>query len=215
MRRGGFVVFLLAAMGLAACSSSGSGPLGANGGSSTAQPGHGSPSAAVIGFLTDLKAGGDSWCSYIDPSDQKTCQEGSQEVDIKLNGNFSIGNNVVQGEQALVAVTGNLCLSESGDVTTPTTECEGNSDPNAGLPPKAGTFSQAYSTAVNSSNEDTTVPCIEVNGNWYVNAEGMTGGSSSETTTPTSIPTSTTPTSFGDETTVPSSVPTTTPTSTP
>jgi hypothetical protein len=210
MRRGGYLVFLLVVLGLAGCSSGGSGTLGANGGSSSAQPGHGSPGAAVIGFLTDLRAGGDAWCSYLDPSDQHTCQEGSQEVQIKLSGNFNIGNDVVQGDQALVAVTGSLCISESGDVTTPTTECESNSDPSTGLPPKAGTFAQAYSTAVNSSNEDTTVPCIEVNGNWYVNASGL-GGSTTETTTPSTIPTSTTPTSFGEGTTVPSTVPTTVP----
>jgi hypothetical protein len=188
MRRGGLVAFVIVAQGLAGCSSGGGGLLGPQSSSGT-QAGHDSPKAAVIGFLTDLKTAGDAWCSYLDPADQSTCRQGSEEVQIKLNGNFSIGNDAIQAEEALVAVTGNLCVSESGDVTTPTTACQSNNDPNTGLPPGAGTFAQAYAAATSSSSNDTTVPCIEVNGSWYVNASNFGGGSTSATTIPATIPT--------------------------
>jgi hypothetical protein len=194
-------LFILIVMAVVAGCSSGGATVSGNGGGTVA-PGHGSPKAAVQGFITDLELGNGStaWCDYIDPPDQQDCQEAAGDANITITGSFSLGNQVIDGTEALVAITGSVCAHSEEDSTT-TISCDSNNDPNKGLPPGAGTFSAAYATA-SGSNGTTTAACIEVNGSWYINISGQSG--TSPTTTPTTIPTST-------PTTIPTSTPTTTP----
>ena len=200
MRKGG-VIFVASVMAVIAGCSSGGGTLSGNGGGSVS-PGHGSPKAAVQGFITDLELGNGStaWCDYIDPPDQQDCQQGAAAANITISGTFALGNQVIDGTEALVAITGNVCAHSEEDSTT-TTACDSNNDPNKGLPPGAGTFSAAYATA-SGSNGTTTAACIEINGSWYINISGDSG--TSPTTTPTTVPATT-----------PTTIPTTTPTTTP
>lgn len=202
MRKGGFTLVIFMAI-VAGCSSGG-GTLPGNGGGSVS-PGHSNPKAAVEGFLTALQTGngGSSWSAYVNPSDQQQCTTGTAQVHITISGNFSIGNEVIQGTHALVAVTGNNLCAHDEEQSTTTISCSSNSNPNAGLPPAAGTFSQAYAAAINT-NGSTTAPCVEVNGNWYIDISSL-GGTSSSTTTPTTTPPTTTPATSA----------TTTPTTTP
>ncbi len=203
MRKGGVILVVSAMIVIAGCSGGG-GTLSGNGGGSVS-PGHGSPKAAVEGFITDLELGNGStaWCDYIDPADQQDCQEGAAEANITVTGTFAVGNQVIDGTEALVAITGDVCAHSEEDSTT-TISCSSNNDPNKGLPPGAGTFSEAYATA-SGSNGTTTAPCIEIEGSWYINISGQ---GSTPTTSPTTTPTST-------PTTVPSTSQTTTPTTTP
>jgi hypothetical protein len=181
----------------AGCSSGGSGVSSANRGV-TVSPGHGSPEAAVDGILTALKTGhSTAWCAYFNPSDLTECQQDSDQVDLSITGNYSIKSEVVSGKQALVGVTGNLCFHGNATGTT-LLQCATNSIPSTGMPPGAGSFSEAYaSTANEPSTSLSPIPCIEVSGSWYVNFDILSG--TSTTTVPTSTPTSsatTTPTTL-------------------
>jgi len=200
VRKGGLVLVIAICAVTAGCSSGG-GTLSGNsaGGFS---PGHGSPKAATDGFVTDLLSGGTSWCSYVDPADQAGCVTLANESQLTATGTFQIRNQVIQGNEALVSVTGTLCAHAAVSGTT-SGGCGTNTDPNAGLPPGAGTFAVAYSAAENNSNATiNAVACIEVNGSWWVNF------SAAASTTPTTVPAST-------PTTTPTTVPTSTPTTTP
>lgn len=68
---------------------------------------------------------------------------------------------VISGKRALVKVTGHVCLSGKSD-------CQSNSDPEAGMPSGSESFTQAYDKAV-AGNAFSPLPCIKVKGRWYVN----------------------------------------------
>jgi hypothetical protein len=211
MRKFGLTVVVVGLAFAGGCSSGGGG-LGVS-------PGHGSPKAALDGFLTDLESSStnDAWCDYIDPTGQSECRQALGEgADFHVTGTFAFGNQVIEGDEALVVITGNACLKIEDDSTT-STNCGGNTDQNAGLPSGAQSFSQAYSNALGSSSF-ATAACIEVNGQWYVNSQ--IGGGSASATSPTTVPTipatteTTTPTSTPATTTPVTSPPTTTPATT-
>jgi hypothetical protein len=154
--------------------------------------GHGSPKSAVEGFLTGLQSStsNDTWCSYVDPAGQAECAQAfSHGATFRVHGTFAIGNEITDGNQALVAVTGNACLDVDADSTT-STDCAANTNENDGLPSGAQTFSEAYSDALTSSSF-ATAACIQVDGKWYLNEPSFNGSSSPTTTPPTTSPTST------------------------
>ncbi len=171
--------------------------------------GHGSPESAVKGGLDDLMNGhgNGAWCSYLDPSIQATCR--SVAASDTATGNYTINSQDIQGTQALVAITGNLCFRgpASGNA------CESNNNPNKGMPPGAGSFSVAYAAASSKSKTLSPVQCVEIGGSWYVTM-GSSGSS-----TPTSSPTTgVTPTTQATPPTTATTAPspaTTTPTTTP
>lgn len=128
--------------------------------------GNGSPEDAVDGFISSVLAGNDmAACQYLEPTAQPTCQSAATSEPI-ITGTFSIIGQVINGSEALVSVTGNECQGGS---------CESNSDPNSGMPPGAGPFASAYTTAVaavspsNPTMSFSPVPCVRINGDWYVN----------------------------------------------
>lgn len=200
MRKGGVVVVLLSLVTLASCSSGGgSGSLGGS-----VSPGHGSPKAAAEQYLVALANGGTGLCDAVTPAQEAGCKTDLALVHISLTGSYSVGNDIVEGNEALVAVTGNVCISISS-AATGTTICAHNNDSNSGLPSSSADFANAYETAVDGgSANDATVPCIEVNGSWYANEDFSDG------TTPTTE--TTVPTTVSPETTIPNSTETTVPT---
>jgi hypothetical protein len=212
VRRGGIVVALLGLATLASCSSGG----GLVSGGAT--PGHGSPKDAAAGFLSGLAAGGTGLCPYVDPSDQSDCNSELSQVHTSLTGSYTIANDVIQGDEALVAVTGHVCINFSAG-TTATSTCGQNSDPNQGFPTSSGGFQEAYEAAVQGSgNNNSTIPCIEVGGSWYVSESfSDDSGTTPTTATPGTSPVTSVPGS--DETTLPttpeSTLPTTPGTTTP
>ena len=208
VRKGGLVLFVSILAVCAGCSSGGNGTLSGGG---TISPGHGSPEAAVDGILTALKSGSTTaWCAYFNPSDKSECDQDSSALALNITGNYSIKNQVIQGSQALVAITGNLCFHGNATGTT-LLQCANNSNASTGMPPGAGSFSQAYAATANASSDTLSpVPCIEVDGSWYVNFNILSGTTPS--TTPSTSPATTTPSTT--PTTV-ASTPTTTPSSTP
>ncbi|MGO8824344.1 MAG: G1 family glutamic endopeptidase [Acidimicrobiales bacterium] len=130
-------------------------------------PGNNSPKAAVDGFLSDVLANNDQGaCLYVQPSSQQICDSSPGGT---TSGTFSIRSQVIDGTEALVSFTGNACQDGS---------CASNGNPNAGMPPGAGSFADAYSAAVSAESSDTTLsplPCVQVNGKWYVNPGFGTG----------------------------------------
>lgn len=181
MRKRGLtlVASILAVCG--GCSITGSGILSGND-KGTISPGHGSPEAAVDGMLISLMTGhSTAWCTYFNPSDTRECQQDSTEVELDITGSYSIKSQVIQGAEALVSLTGNLCFHGNASGTT-LLQCATNSNPSTGMPPGAGSFSRTYTATANAPSDSLSpVPCIEVNRRWYVNFNTLNG------TTPTAL----------------------------
>jgi hypothetical protein len=185
VRKGGFVLVVSLLTIVSGCSSSGN----HIGNGASASPGHSTPEDAVDGYLTAFKAGTSSWCSYIDPASQGTCEAGLTEGSVGATGKFTIKGEVIQGTEALVIVVGSLCVHENLEETT-INYCSNNSNTDSGMPSGSLSFADAYAAVTNAkSSVLSPVPCVEVNGLWYENAE-ETGSSTTETT----VPATTTPT---------------------
>jgi hypothetical protein len=138
---------------------SGTGTSGASQGAGASASGHDTPQAAVSGFSAAELAG--NWtrvCSFWMPSQQARCKT------VKLahvpTGKITVGDAVISGNLALVQVTGKVCLSKS--------QCQGNTNPTTGMPTGSVSFQQAYSADLNG-NAFSPVPCIKVDGKWYLN----------------------------------------------
>jgi hypothetical protein len=155
----------LLAIGLVGCSgtaTSGSGPSSPTaGGTASIVPGHATPADAVEGVIqAELSGNLPQACSYIVPSKRTVCLNSLNGQTTAPAGQVSVVNVVTSGNQALVAVTGHDCVNG--------TQCQSNTDPTVGMPNGSVTFAQAYNEAV-TTGSFSPVPCIEINGKWYVN----------------------------------------------
>ena len=145
--------------GTSGTGTSGTGTSGASQGAGASAAGHDTPQAAVSGFSQAELAG--NWaqvCSFWMPSQQATCR--STKLAHVPTGKVTVGNAVISGDLALVGVTGKVCLSKN--------QCQGNTNPSAGMPTGSVSFQQAYSADLNG-NAFSPVPCIRVDGKWYLN----------------------------------------------
>lgn len=133
--------------------------------SASVMPGFSTPQDAVDGFYQGELAG--NWsavCSYVVPSAQSVCLAGTSGQGA-ATGSIGVDRAVIQGTEALVAVTGNICA--------PSTPCTANTDPSLGMPTSASDFSAVYQAAVASGSSGegaymSPMPCTQVNGKWYV-----------------------------------------------
>jgi hypothetical protein len=129
-------------------------------------PGHSTPQDAEEGLIKGELA--NNWaeaCSYIVPSSQATCQSAAQARELPtLTGNAMVDSAVISGSDALVVVTGSMCSSATG--------CLSNSVGSTGMPDTYVTFTQAYAQVLDntSSTSLSPVPCIKINGQWFINA---------------------------------------------
>jgi hypothetical protein len=162
--------------GAAACSSSPS--------SNTPAAGHGSPAAAVVGFLQGLANNNvASACSYAAPNEQSQCNAGfAKGVSVTQSG-FGTGNTFTDGNQALVVLVASSYCIGAGSAPT-TTTCFSNSDPNKDLPSSAAGFQSALNVAFGSSVSPLAA-AVQVNGQWY--AEFAAGGGGAGTTGATGV----------------------------
>jgi hypothetical protein len=157
--RGSWVLALAAFLvgGAVACSSG-----HASSGTASFTPGHATPEDAVQGFINaDFSGNTAVACSYFEPAVQSVCRKAQIP---KPSGHLLVVGGVTSGTQALVEITGNVCQAAN--------QCQTNTDPTTGMPYGSVSFSQAYSTAlagVTGGGGLSPVPCIEVNGKWYVN----------------------------------------------
>jgi hypothetical protein len=129
-------------------------------------PGHSTPQDAEEGLIQGELA--NNWaqaCTYIVPSSQATCKEAAQTRELPtLTGNATVDSAAISGSDALVVVTGSMCSSATG--------CLSNSVGSTGMPDAYVTFAQAYDQVLNNTSNTSLspVPCIEENGQWFINA---------------------------------------------
>ena len=129
-------------------------------------PGHSTPQDAEAGLIKGELA--NNWaeaCSYLVPSSQATCQSAAQARELPtLTGNAMVDSAVISGSDALVVVTGSMCSSSTG--------CLSNNVGSTGMPDTYVTFTQAYAQVLDntSSTSLSPVPCIKINGQWFINA---------------------------------------------
>jgi hypothetical protein len=127
-------------------------------------PGYSTPQDAVDGFYQSELAG--NWggaCSYLEPSAQSLCLSGTSGQ-AAATGGFTVRTAVIQGSEALVSVTGNICA--------PSTPCAANTNPSLGMPASPSQFQPDYQAAVASSTSSAVtispMPCTQIGGKWYV-----------------------------------------------
>jgi hypothetical protein len=131
-----------------------------------ASPGHGSPGAAVAGFIGDIAAKNltGALCDYgwqagVTRAECTSLAALGTGTPVSL-ANFALGYTAVDGGRALVGTTGTIC----SDGTT----CETNRDP-AAILSGGKPFGTLWTQAVNNSgNAYSLIPCVEQDGSWYV-----------------------------------------------
>jgi hypothetical protein len=179
-RPGLLVAVLLAASFLTACS--GGSPQPTPQGSSPASsavagaspsptshitPGHSTPQEAVEGFVQAVVPG--NWtlaCSYASPDTQQACFQSNANFGPNSGQAISIDGADINGDHALVEVTGTVCNKLVG--------CVSNLIPSSGMPTGPSDFQASYDAALPSAPHRikliiSPIPMIKVNGQWYVN----------------------------------------------
>jgi hypothetical protein len=130
-------------------------------GTGSVAAGFATPQQVVTGFVqTELAGQWAKLCSYFPPAKRSGCASAGG-LSGKPTGKLTVDGAVISGKRALVKVTGHVCLSGKSD-------CQSNSDPEAGMPSGSETFTQAYDKAV-AGSAFSPLPCIKVKGRWYVN----------------------------------------------
>lgn len=153
-----FAAAAFVVVGLAGCSGGSASSTSTNGGTHAVAPGHDTPQDAADGLIqAELSGNQQQACTYFVPSAQSSCRGQQPQLP---KGTAAVKGVVMSGDQALVEVTGHICVQ--------TNECQTSTDPTVGMPKGTVTFTQAYQNALNGVTF-TPVPCIKVNGQWYVN----------------------------------------------
>jgi hypothetical protein len=138
------------------------GTASASTGGGAAASGVATPQQVVTEFIQNELAG--HWsklCYYFPPAKRPGCSSDAGSLSGKPTGKLTVDGAVISGTRALVKVTGHICLSGKSD-------CQGNTDPELGMPTGSETFLQAYDKAV-ANGAFSPLPCIKVKGQWYVN----------------------------------------------
>jgi hypothetical protein len=140
----------------------------------SAQPGHGSPGAAVQGFLTAIEA--KNWaalCGYVEPAVYGQCTQLSTYGSAASRyfpslKNIGLGYTATDGNRALVGTTGTLCAPPASSST-----CHTNKDP-AAILSSGKPFSTLWAEANNSSaNAYSLALCVKAGESWYVYLQTM------------------------------------------
>ena len=146
-------------------------------------PGHGSPGAALAGYLAALSANDPATaCSYLDAGLGAQCSEPSgQSARNRLPYGVSvkIGYVAIGGTRALVGYTGKLCSPGATPLPGATPECTANTDP-AAIFSARDSFAALWTRVTNPVSGGTPaytlLPCVESGGKWYVgSAAAVTG----------------------------------------
>jgi hypothetical protein len=132
----------------------------------------------VHGYVNAVNAGTlVQACIYDPPSAVASCQAEMAQVPAGSTPtiqDFALGYVAIDGNEALVGVTGTVCVPND------TPACTSNDDP-AAIFSEAKPFSVlwAESVAADSSSSTTNsyslAPCVEVGANWYVYNPGPGG----------------------------------------
>ncbi len=116
-----------------------------------------SPTATVNSFINDLvNNNGTALCQLVVPSLQSECTPSGVTGN---SGHAQAVNQVIQGDEALVSVTGQYCSNG---------ECSTLSDPTQGMPGNGVTFDEAFAAATAADAPLSPAALEQVNGTWYV-----------------------------------------------
>jgi hypothetical protein len=144
----------------------------------TATPGTDSPGAAVQGDVDALNAGSlTQSCMYTPPSAQANCQTAMaarSASDVPTVQNFVLGYVAVDGNEALVGSTGTFCAPDQ------TPACVSNDDPAAifeDAKPFPELWTESIAAGESTTNSYSLIPCIYVDGAWYIYNTGAGGNS--------------------------------------
>ncbi len=142
-----------------------------------AAPGHGSPGAALAGYLAALSANDSATaCGYLDPAAVVACSElpgQSARNRLPYGVSFATGYVAVDGTRALVGFTGKICWPGATPLGNATPECIANANP-AAIFSARDTFAALWTRRTDASAADAfsyaLVRCVESGGKWYVGA---------------------------------------------
>jgi hypothetical protein len=131
--------------------------------------GHASPQAATAGFLEGISKGGGAACLYAAPEDLLECGEAFTAAVGFSASDLGIGAATVRGTQAVVSVTGRICIAQTGKQT-----CAVNASRTSGQPDgrSAKAFAAAYHPSGHESIGKRAIPCEQIGGQWYVDLLG-------------------------------------------
>ncbi len=121
-------------------------------------------------------------CSVVVPQNQTACSTMFAGLEKGLSANvrpdLQVTDDYVDGNQAIVAVTGKLCVPIKG-----TQSCISNSNPKSGLPTSNSTFTQAWNNVLSHQNHFIDVLCVLIGNTWYVylSPNSYSGNSGSNT----------------------------------
>ena len=134
-------------------------------GSGSVHPGHDTPAGVVDAYLKALSANSYSTaCTYVQPSEQTKCVSAAAESKLNVTSlSFEIHGTVISGSSAVVAITGQICLSVGG--------CQSNTDPSKGMPSGPDGVSKAIA-ALSTNDAPSPIPCVYESGRWWVYLPG-------------------------------------------
>ncbi len=118
-----------------------------------------SPTTTMNSFINALLSNnGTQVCALVVPSQQSTC---SPSDFTGITGHAQVASQVIDGDEALVAVTGQVCIQG---------QCSSNSDASSGMPGDGVTFAEAFANATSSSAGISPAALELVNGTWYIDS---------------------------------------------
>jgi hypothetical protein len=140
-----------------------------------AAPGHGSPGAALAGYLAALSANDPATaCGYVAAGPAARCTAPSgQSARNRLPYGVSVktGYVAVDGTRALVGFTGKICSPGATPLHRATPACMANANP-AAVFSAGNTFAVLWTRATSPVSGDAAtyvlLPCVEEGGKWYV-----------------------------------------------
>jgi hypothetical protein len=138
-------------------------------------PGHGSPGAALTGYLAALSANDPATaCGYLDSGAGAECGEPSGQGArnrLPYGVSFTTGYVAIDGTRALVGFTGKICSPGATPLRGAPPECMANSNP-AAIFSARNTFAALWTRETSQDSTDAAtyvlLPCVEAGGKWYV-----------------------------------------------
>jgi hypothetical protein len=134
-------------------------------------PGTASPGGVFLAYVKDLNAGkATALCGFVEPAAQALCRRalaGATSTNGAKFPHVALGYVIVNGDEALVGLTGTFC--HPGEKPT----CTTNTDPAAILSSKMS-FAALFRGALASQNPDDATnsyslgPFIRVDSRWYI-----------------------------------------------
>jgi len=103
-------------------------------------------------------------CNYTEPATQASCKSEVSQIPaskMPTAKNFAIGYVVIDGDKAVVGMTGTICTPGNSP------ECFTNNDP-AAVFATSSSFSALWSNADKNSSVYSLAPCVKIGGDWYI-----------------------------------------------